>query len=30
MPKEAIARGAADHVIPLGQIARQMLGAANR
>jgi two-component system chemotaxis response regulator CheB len=30
MPKEAIARGAADHVIPLGQIARQMLAAANR
>lgn len=30
MPKEAIARGAADHVIPLGQIARQMLGAASR
>lgn len=30
MPKEAIARGAADRVIPLGQIARQMLAAANR
>jgi len=30
MPKEAIARGAADYVIPLGQIARQMLAAANR
>lgn len=30
MPKEAIARGAADRVIPLGQIARQMLAAASR
>lgn len=30
MPKEAIARGAADRVVPLGQIARQMLAAANR
>ncbi|WP_448663890.1 protein-glutamate methylesterase/protein-glutamine glutaminase [Sphingomonas sp. CJ20] len=30
MPKEAIARGAADRVIPLNQIARHMLAAANR
>lgn len=30
MPKEAIARDAADRVVPLGQIARHMLAAANR
>ena len=30
MPKEALARGAADKVIPLGAIARELLQAANR
>ncbi|MHA6718101.1 protein-glutamate methylesterase/protein-glutamine glutaminase [Sphingomonas sp. RS6] len=30
MPKEAIARGAADRVIPLGQIARELLAATAR
>jgi two-component system chemotaxis response regulator CheB len=30
MPKEAIARGAADKVVPLGAIARELLQAANR
>ena len=30
MPKEAIARGAAERVIPLGAIARELLDAANR
>jgi two-component system chemotaxis response regulator CheB len=27
MPKEAIARGAADHVVPLGAIAREVMQA---
>lgn len=27
MPREAIARGAADHIVPLGQIAREILSA---
>ncbi|GGB28355.1 chemotaxis response regulator protein-glutamate methylesterase 2 [Sphingomonas metalli] len=30
MPKEAIARGAADRIIPLGSVARELLQAANR
>ncbi|WP_313438355.1 chemotaxis response regulator protein-glutamate methylesterase [Novosphingobium sp.] len=30
MPKEAIARGAADRVVPLGSIARELLAATNR
>ncbi|TCU58105.1 two-component system chemotaxis response regulator CheB [Novosphingobium sp. PhB57] len=30
MPKEAIARGAADRVVPLGAIARELLAATNR
>ena len=30
MPKEAIARGAADKVVPLGRIARELLSATAR
>jgi two-component system chemotaxis response regulator CheB len=30
MPKEAIARGAAEKVVPLGAIARELLEAASR